>query len=126
MIDGGNATVYVSDLERAIAFYTKTLGLRLRFRAGAHWAEVEAGPTLVIGLHPASSHAPRPGTPGSVQVGLTVDEPLEDVMRVLAKRGVAFEGPMMEDSKSGNRWAFFRDPDGNVMYLWEARTAARS
>jgi catechol 2,3-dioxygenase-like lactoylglutathione lyase family enzyme len=34
VIRGGNATIYVSDLERAVEFYRDTLELRLVFRAG--------------------------------------------------------------------------------------------
>lgn len=115
--------MYVSDFDRALDFYTKTLGLKLRFRAENHWAEVVAGQELVIGIHPAAPHAPKPGTAGAVQLGLTVSEPLDAVMRRLAGRGVAFEGPMIEDPKSGHRFAFLRDPDGNSIYLWEANPA---
>ncbi len=123
MIGNGNATIYVSDFDAAVAFYTKTLGLKLRFRAGNHWAEVEAGKDLVIGLHPASPHAPKPGTVGAVQIGLVVTEPMEDVMKKLTARGVKFVGPMIEDPKPGFRFAFLKDPDGNSIYLWEMKAA---
>ena len=53
MIQGGNATIYVSDMDRAVGFYTSTLGLKLQFRAGNHWAQVDAGKGLQIGLTPA-------------------------------------------------------------------------
>ena len=125
MIDAGNATVYVSDMDKAIDFYTNKLGCTLQFRAGNHWAEVKAGRNLVIGLHPQTPHSPKPGTPGAVQIGLNVVEPLDKVMRTLEKRGVRFDGPMIEDEKSGNRFAMCRDLDGNPMYRWES-TAARN
>ena len=60
MIQGGNATLYVADFERALDFYTNVLGLELRFRAENHWAEVVAGPDLVIGIHPAGPETPTP------------------------------------------------------------------
>jgi len=120
MIDAGNATVYVSDMDRAVDFYTNALGCTLQFRAGNHWAEVRAGKNLIIGLHPQTPHSPKPGTPGAIQIGLNVVEPLDKVMAVLKKRGVTFDGPMIEDEKSGNRFAPFRDLDGNAMYLWES------
>ena len=44
MISGGNATVYVSDMDTAVRFYTETLGLTLTNRFGNHWATLEAGP----------------------------------------------------------------------------------
>lgn len=127
MISGGNATLYVSDFEGALAFYTRVLGLKLKFRAENHWAEVQAGQTLVIGIHPATPHAPKPGTAGAIQIGLTVDEPLDQVMKKLGAKGVRFEGPMIDDPKSGQRFAFLRDPEGNGLYLWEtAKAAARA
>ena len=55
MINGGNATVYVSNMDNAIQFYTEVLGLKLTNRFGNHWATVQAGTTLVIGLHPWSA-----------------------------------------------------------------------
>ncbi len=116
MINGGNATIYVSDINASIRFYTETLGLTLRMRAADHWAEIDAGPGLIIGLHPANSpHSPKPGTVGSISVGLNVTQPLEDVVRTLVERGVEFHGPIMEDTNV--RLAFFADPDGNPMYL---------
>lgn len=42
MLKGGNATIYVTDMDRAVTFYTETLGLRLTFRAGDHWAGFES------------------------------------------------------------------------------------
>jgi hypothetical protein len=78
----------------------------------------------VLGILPATPHEPKPGTLGEIHIGLSVDEPLEDVMRKLGGRGVKFEGPMIDDPKSGQRFAFLRDPDGNGIYLWETAKAA--
>ena len=90
MINGGNATVYVSNMDTAIRFYTDVLGLKLTNRFGNHWATVQAGTTLVIGLHPWSAKYPRPGTKGAVQIGLVVsrDEPIKDFAARLRKHGV--------------------------------------
>ena len=54
MITGGNATIYVAAMDRSVWFYTATLGLRLVFRAGDHWAAIDAGGGLQLGLHPAT------------------------------------------------------------------------
>src|SRR5215469_833122 len=54
MISGGNVTVFVTNMDRAVRFYTETLGLKLAYRFGDHWASVEAGRGLTIGLHPSS------------------------------------------------------------------------
>src|SRR5262249_25063037 len=71
MITGGNVTVYVSDIDRAVAFYVNQLGLKLSQRFGNHWAEVRVGDTLVIGLHPKSDKGPAPGTSGAMSIGLS-------------------------------------------------------
>jgi predicted enzyme related to lactoylglutathione lyase len=43
MISGGNATVFVSSMDRAVDFYTGVLGCKLTNRFGDNWATVEAG-----------------------------------------------------------------------------------
>ena len=57
MTKGGVATVIVSDMNRAIRFYTELLGLKLEQRFGNEWASIKAPSGLVIGLHPMSSKA---------------------------------------------------------------------
>jgi len=118
MIRGGNATIYVTDMDRSVAFYTETLGLRLAFRAGDHWAGIDAGDGFQLGLHPASSRAPAPGTAGAVTVGFAVNEPLESVVSTLKERGVNVQGPDA-DGEGGLKLACLSDPDGNQLYLAE-------
>jgi len=125
MIQGGNATIYVSDMDRAVGFYTNTLGLRLQFRAGNHWAQVDAGNGLQIGLHPSGPQSPPAGKSGSISVGFTINQPLDQVVATLKSRGVAFRGPIMDDAKGGIRLAFFGDPDGNDLYLCELTQKAQ-
>ena len=116
MLHGGNTTIYVADITASIHFYTETLGLKLRMRAGDDWAEIDAGPGLVIGLHPANdAHLPKPGTRGSVSIGFNVTGSLETEVADLQKKGVVFGGPIVEDEHV--RLAFFNDPDGNPFYL---------
>jgi catechol 2,3-dioxygenase-like lactoylglutathione lyase family enzyme len=117
MITGGNATVYVSDMDRAVSFYVDTLGLTLDQRYGNHWAQLLAGQQLTIGLHPASANAPAPGSSGSISIGLTIDEPIDEVVSRLSSQGVQFRGPVQRDEKAGIALAFFGDPDGNSLYL---------
>lgn len=119
MISGGNATVMVSDFDRAVDFYTKTLGLKLLSRFGNEWAEVSAGTGLTIGLHPAG-HGAKPGTEGSISVGFTITGNIEDAVATLKSKGVVFHGPIRDNSKEeGIKLAFFGDPDGNALYLCE-------
>jgi catechol 2,3-dioxygenase len=117
VIRGGNATIYVSDMQRAVDFYHDTLELRLVFRAGDHWAELDAGGGLHLGLHPTPRRGPAPGTPGAITVGLAVDEPIAQVVQTLRNRGVTVDGPVMEEG--GLALAFLSDPDGNPLYLAE-------
>ncbi len=113
---GGNASIYVSDMDRAIAFYTAALGLKLRTRVGEDWAEIEAGNGLVIGLHPARPPAtPAAGTAGAINIELAVTQPLEDVVATLSGRGVPFNGPIL--NYENVRLASLSDPDGNALLL---------
>lgn len=116
LIEGGGPTIYVSDLERAVRFYTETLGLRLLYRAADKFAMVDAGAGLSVGLHPASTRAPAPGTHGSINVGFNVAGPIEQAVAALRKRGVVFRGPVVDDG-GAVKLAFFGDPDGNDLYL---------
>lgn len=117
MITGGNATVFIADMDRAVRFYTEVLELKLAERFGDHWATVDAGKGLTIGLHPASPNYPAPGTNGATMIGLETKEKIEDVVGRLKERGVRTTGEIIR-SEAGN-FAHFQDPDGNEMYLWE-------
>lgn len=122
MISGGNATVLVSNMDRAVEFYTQVLGLKLTNRFGNDWATVEAGKGLTIGLHPASSKYPAPGTKGAVMLGMEVTEPIDSVVGKLAKKGVSLHGPVVRTE--AGKFAHLSDPDGTEIYLWEVNPAA--
>jgi catechol 2,3-dioxygenase-like lactoylglutathione lyase family enzyme len=117
MISGGNATVFVSNMDNAVRFYTEVLGLRLLERYGDHWATVDAGRGFTIGLHPASPKYPAPGTKGGMMLGLEVNTPLEAVVERLKNKGVRFTGDIIRDE--GGSFANFEDLDGTPIYLWE-------
>jgi predicted enzyme related to lactoylglutathione lyase len=117
MISGGNATVFVSNMDTAVHFYTEILGMKLTNRFGNSWATVEAGKGLTIGLHPASEKYPAPGTRGAVMLGLEIDHAIEKVMAQLAHHKVKIKGSITR-SESGN-FVHLEDPDGNELYLWE-------
>ena len=117
MISGGNATVFVSNMDAAVRFYTEVLELKLTNRFGDNWATVDAGKGLTIGLHPASAKYPAPGTKGGIMIGLEIDEPIERVLARLAERGVHIT-KQIERTPEGN-FVHFEDPDGTEFYLWE-------
>jgi predicted enzyme related to lactoylglutathione lyase len=122
MITGGNATIFVSNMDRAVQFYMEVLGLKLTNRFGNDWATVEAGKGLTIGLHPASPKYAAPGTKGATMVGLEIDEPIAGVVARLSKKGVQIKGSVVQ-SEAGN-FAHLEDPDGNEIYLWEVNPKA--
>jgi len=115
MINGASPTIFVADMDRAARFYTEVLGLSIQFRAGNEFCMIDAGAGSTIGLHPPGQHSPRPGTSGSIQVGLNVTESIEQVVSTLRSRGVNFHGPVINDTAV--KLAFFNDPDGNDLYL---------
>lgn len=132
MIQGGTPTIYVSDMDRAIAFYTKTLGLRLLEREDDDWASIDAGDGLVLGLQPGGDNGGREvgkggrdvgngarAGGGSISIGFNVTAPLEEVIAELKQRGVEFRGPIQGQQDVPIRLAFFGDPDGNALYLCE-------
>jgi len=118
MISGGLVTVMISNMDDAIRFYTETLGLGLRYRAGNEWAEVDAGPGLVLGLHQASPHGPKPGTPGALSIGFKLQEGMDDAVARLREQGVNFRH-IIDNPEEGAKLAFFGDLDGNSLYLYE-------
>ncbi len=117
LIQGGEVTVMVADVDRAVRFYTRALGLTLR-RQHAHEAEVEApGLTLVL---LASERPSRNGAPLPVHcsIGFNVER-LEGAMLVLHERGVQF-APAIADGER-ERIAYFTDEDGTALFLREEK-----
>jgi catechol 2,3-dioxygenase-like lactoylglutathione lyase family enzyme len=114
MFSSGNVTIGVANMDRAVHFYTEILGLKLAYRFGGHWASVELGKGLTIGLHPASGEA-LAGAKGSMAIGLELSGSIENAIETLEAKGVKFQGPVNE-GKSG-KFAAFEDPDGNALYL---------
>ncbi len=95
MISGGNATVYVSNMEKSIQFYSETLGLTVDQRYGNEWVELKAADGFVIGLCPAEANRPF-GKQGSIEIGLNVHGKLESVISTLTSRGVHFSTAIEE------------------------------
>jgi predicted enzyme related to lactoylglutathione lyase len=117
MITGGNATVFVSNMDRAVQFYTEVLGLKLTNRFGDNWATIDAGKGLTIGLHPASPKYPAPGTKGGIMLGMEIEGTIEKAVASLGKTGVHFRDSVVK-TEAGN-FVHLEDPDGNDIYLWE-------
>jgi catechol 2,3-dioxygenase-like lactoylglutathione lyase family enzyme len=110
----GRIIVPVSDQDRALAFYTGTLGFEKRadiaFGNGDRWLEV-APPGAVTGI---ALMPPRPGnSPGNDQSCVVlVSQDLDADYAALREQGVDVEDPMGGDG-TVPRMFFFRDPDAN-------------
>ena len=108
MYSSGNITVYVSNMDASVRFYTEVLGLRLAYRFGDQWASIEVGKGLTIGLHPANEHAPA-GRKGSMAIGLELSGSMRDAVATLEAKGVKFghidEGKAVPSRRSRTRTA---------------------
>jgi len=113
MLKAAFATIVVADMERALRFYTTTLGLK----AGAshnNFAFVHA-PGVTIGLHAKPGHATNmPG--GNLSIGFDVED-MESAAQHLTGSGVALTRFENEEAK----FALFSDPDGAPLYLIETK-----
>jgi len=117
MIAGGSVTIYVTDMERAVRFYTETLGLKLMYRGGPGYTAVDAGGGLELGLHATHPGAPTPGPHSPVQLSLSVTQPIGEVVATLRSRGV-----QVTDPKPGGgpiTIATLADSEGNPIALIE-------
>jgi catechol 2,3-dioxygenase-like lactoylglutathione lyase family enzyme len=108
VITSSNVTIMVRDLDRAIAFYTQTMGLSLVNRWGDHYAQVSA-PGVTIGLHPNTEEfANRNG----ISIGFAVED-IESAKRLLDEKGLEYQS---KDDQPGALISF-TDPDGTPLYF---------
>src|SRR5262245_54516177 len=120
IISGGMPTIFVSDIDAAVRFYTNALGLKLIQQYGQHFASIDAGQGVTIGLHPASEKNPA-GRTGSITLGFMSTEPIAETIARLKTRGVIFLSDVIDDSQL--LVAHFQDADGNRLYLAEMKHA---
>jgi len=105
-------TLTVRDVDRAVAFYTGTLGLKELFRGGGA-AFLDAG-----GARLRLEKGQAPAASGSVE--LYFDDPGLSRAGPLAARGVKFIGPpetVQRLAASDLQLLEFTDPDGNALAL---------
>ncbi len=110
-------TMYpVTDLPRAVAFYEEALGLRKGGLESAYWVEFDIdGATFGVG------NFEQVGKAGTAQsLALEVDD-AHALVAALAARGIEATPP----HELQNCWiATVRDPDGNTVWLHQAKTTA--
>jgi lactoylglutathione lyase len=108
-------SIYVHDMERAIDFYTKTLGFKLRGRPVPFIAELDHdGPALVLNQAETPSAQQYPNG-GGTTVGLAVDNVAEKAA-ALRKAGVTVLHKTPEQFPGGS-YVAVKDPSGNVVEL---------
>ena len=111
--------VPTKDSAKAREFYEKKLGFR--FVSDDRFALVLRAGETMIRIAKGSDFTPQPFT----VLGWEVRN-IEEVVAWLAERGVAFEKyPWVEDKRGiwaapgGDKVAWFKDPDGNVLSVSE-------
>ena len=111
----GQISMNAKDVERAVAFYRDTLGIRFLFKAPPALAFFDCGGVrLMLGR----AEKPEFDHPGSVLYFKVED--IDAAHRGLAGRGVAFIGPphLIAKMPDHELWmAFFNDSEGNTLAL---------
>ena len=95
---------YVSDMERAGAFYRDKLGLTLKFSSPG-WSEFSTGETT-LALHPTTPENPAE----SLELGFGVDD-LQEFFKAKSAAGVKFPLPPTKQD-FGGMLARFEDNEG--------------
>jgi glyoxylase I family protein len=101
--------------KRLADWYVANLEFEITFEyAGNYFVEAKNGALLEI--IPAEGEASASGmrSPGMRHIAISVDD-FDGAYRQLRERGVTVEGEPY--SNEGNRLAFFRDTDGNLLHL---------
>ena len=114
----------VEDLDRAVSFYTQSLGFTLRRQFGPAMAIVERGDLTLWLAGPASSAArampdgrkPAPG--GWNRIVIEVAD-LDVMVAELRARNAMFRNDIVDGP--GGRQILCEDPAGNVVELFQAR-----
>ena len=117
----GHVHLKVSDLDRALAFYSGVLGFQLTQRFGSQAAFVSAGGYHHhIGLNTWESSGGSPPPPGStglyhLAILYPTQAELADALRRVLTSGIELEGA---SDHGVSEAIYLRDPDGNGIELY--------
>jgi len=116
----GRVMIPVSDQDRALEFYTGTLGFEVRadipFGDGNRWIEVapEGAPTAIALVQPREGEA----TGVETRVALS-SEDVDATHAELRERGVDVDPEVMRMGEPAPPMFWFRDQDGNRLLIVE-------
>jgi catechol 2,3-dioxygenase-like lactoylglutathione lyase family enzyme len=116
----GTVMVPVSDQDKAIEFFTQTLGFELTgdtaYGEGYRWVEVAPSSSAT----PIALVLPREGEPTGImtRIGFDTDD-IDADHATLRSRGVDVDDEVMREGDPVPPMFFFRDPDGNHFIVAE-------
>jgi lactoylglutathione lyase len=98
------------DLDESIRFYSETLGMKLKFRDGSHYAALDGG-SITLALATAIDHP----IPGQVVVGIKTDDVDGAAEAIEAHGGGIVKGPYND---AHERRAVVYDHKGNGLVFY--------
>jgi catechol 2,3-dioxygenase-like lactoylglutathione lyase family enzyme len=105
-------SVPVTDMERSVEWYGKTLGLPQSGNGG--FPEFEVGDNAFLYLLNMEAVGSEFTAPHTAQIALRVPD-VAEARTELEQKGVRFDGETLDSGVC--HMAFFRDPDGNALML---------
>jgi len=116
--------IYVADLERSVKFYREVLGFKVRLQEKIYVEFETEGTILALSDVKLGEKVVGPELIGSIDgskrnFSLTLGEVenIDATFEELSKKGVEFVNPPTTHPW-GQRTAYFKDPEGNILELF--------
>ena len=116
----GHVALRVRDVERAAAFYSEVLGLKIKMRAGPMaFLGIREDASHELALFPLPADAPGPEAGRVGMYHMAWEMPSFEELELLQKRLIA-KGAVITGYSNGQSNVMFLDPDGNENEaVWE-------